>query len=53
MGEYLGLPRRQGTLTALKTREGGGGNEGAVVRGRWGGGGKREAGKRWKFLINK
>ena len=42
-GEDLGLPTGQGTLTALRT--GGGG--------RWEEGGKREAGRRWKFLIKK
>ena len=44
-GEDLGLPTGQGTLTALRTRErGGGGGKDE---------GKREARRRWKFLINK
>ena len=37
-GEVLGLPMGQGTLTALRTREGGGGGEGEG-KGRQGGGG--------------
>ena len=38
MGEDLGLPTGQGTLTALKTREGRGGGEGEVGREREKGG---------------
>ena len=37
--EDLELPTGQGTLSALKTREGRGG--------------KRQVGRRWKFFINK
>ena len=37
-GEDLGLPTGQGTLTALKTREGGGFGE-EEGKGKWGGGG--------------
>ena len=51
-GEDLGLPMGQGTLTALRTREEGGGAEGEGKE-RWEGERKRDAGKRWKFLINK
>ena len=39
-GEDIGLPMGQGTLTALKTREGGGGVVESV-------GGKLEVGRRW------
>ena len=38
MREDLGLPKGQGTLTALKTREGGGGGKGEVKGTREGGG---------------
>ena len=37
-GGDLGLPTGQGTLAALRTREGEGGGEGKG-KGRWGGGG--------------
>ena len=42
-GKDLGLPTGQGTLTALRTREGRGGERGK----------EKETGRRWKFLINK
>ena len=51
MGEDLGLPTGQGTLTALKTREGGGGGveggEGEV--GRW----KEKGGREEVEIFNK